>query len=232
MHTQFIPCIIPSFQISPCPTSRNEIECLARCRDDGADGAYYDFFHLRSEVAAVIGDVGSSGVAGTILSTGLQSSLRCMVRQGVELRDAVGEVNRILWELTPDAVYGTLFSARVNAAEHSLRYINAGHHTAFVIRRDGRTEYLEPNAPPLALSQGSCYREVRTRFDPGDLLIGASDDVDCRSVGRIVESGHIVESEALADARIVIVISYRDPEEGPARRIAGIPAQPVLRAAA
>jgi hypothetical protein len=155
-----------------------------------------------------------------------------MVRQGVDLRDAVSEVNRILWELAPDAVYGTIFSARVNASEHSLRYINAGHHTAFVIRRDGRVEYLEPNAPPLALSQGSCYREVRTRFDPGDLLISASDDVDCRSVGRIVEGGQIVESEALADARIVVVISYRDPEEGLARGMAKIPAQPALRAAA
>jgi hypothetical protein len=213
MQTQFIPCIIPSFQTALCRTFLNEIECLARCRDDGADGAYYDFFRLRSEVAAVVGDVDSSGVAGTILSTGLQSSLRCMVRQGVDLRDAVSEVNRIL-------------------SEHSLRYINAGHHTAFVIRRDGRVEYLEPNAPPLALSQGSCYREVRTRFDPGDLLISASDDVDCRSVGRIVEGGQIVESEALADARIVVVISYRDPEEGLARGMAKIPAQPALRAAA
>jgi hypothetical protein len=232
MQTQFIPCIIPSFQTSFCRTFLDEIECLARCRDDGADRAYYDFFRLRSEVAAVVGDVDSSGVAGTILSTGLQSSLRCMVRQGVDLRDAVSEVNRILWELAPDAVYGTIFSARVNASEHSLRYINAGHHTAFVIRRDGRVEYLEPNAPPLALSQGSCYREVRTRFDPGDLLISASDDVDCRSVGRIVEGGQIVESEALADARIVVVISYCDPGEGPARGMARIPAQPALRAAA
>jgi serine phosphatase RsbU (regulator of sigma subunit) len=227
MHTQFIPCIIPSYQ-----TSRSEIECLARRNEDAVDGAYYDFFRLRGEVAAVIGDVESSGVAGAILSTGLQSSLRCMVRQGVDLRDAVSEVNRILWELAPDAVCGTIFSARVNASENSLRYINAGHHTAFVIRRDGRVEYLEPNAPPLALSQGSCYREVRIRFEPGDLLISASDDIDCRGRGSFVESGRIVESEALVNARIVIAVSYRAPEEGPAQRMAKIPAAPVLRAAA
>jgi hypothetical protein len=232
MQTQFIPCIIPSFQISPYRTSRNEIECLARCSDGGADGAYYDFFRLRNEVAAVVGDVDSRGVAGAILSTGLQSSLRCMVRQGVDLRDAVREINRILWELAPDAVYGTIFTARINASEHSLRYVNAGHHTAFVVRRDGRVEYLEPNAPPLALSQGSSYREVRIPFDPGDLLIGSSDDIDCRSMGRLLDGGQIVESEALAGARIVIVVSYRDPEDGPARLKVRIPSQPVLRAAA
>ena len=232
MQTEFIPCIIPSFRTSPYRLSGNEIECLARRSDCGAYGAYYDFFRLQNDVAAVVGDVDSRGVTGAILSTGLQSSLRSMVRQGVDLRDAVGEVNRILWELTPDAVYGTIFSARVNPSEHSLRYINAGHHTAFVVRRDGRVEYLEPNAPPLALSQRSSYREVRTRFDPGDLLISASDDIDCRNMGRLLDMGQIVESEAMTGARIVIVVSYRDPEEGPARRIARIPAQPVLRAAA
>jgi serine phosphatase RsbU (regulator of sigma subunit) len=205
---------------------------LARRSDDGADGAYYDFFPSPHGVAAVVGDVDSTGVAGTVLSTGLQASFRCMVRQGVDLPDAVREANRILWELAPDAVYGTIFSARVNASEHSVRYINAGHHTAFVIRRDGRVEYLEPNAPPLALSQASCYREVRIRFDPGDLLVSASDDIDCRRVSTFVEGGQIVNDEALAGARIVIVVSYRDPEEGPARRMARVPAQPALRAAA
>ena len=175
----------------------------------------------------------SSGVAGTILSTGLQSSLRCMVRQGIDLPDAVGEINRVLWELAPDAVYGTMFSARANASEQTLRYINAGHHTAFVIRRYGRVDYLEPNGPPLALSPLSCYREVRIRFEPGDLLISSSDDIDCRDVASLVEGGQFVgEDAALCGARIVIVVSYRDPEERPARRMARIPSGPVLRAAA
>jgi hypothetical protein len=232
MHTQFLPCIIPSFQLSPYRTPRNEIKCFARSCDGGTDGAYYDFFRLQNDVAAVVGDVDISGVTGAILSTGLQSSLRCMVRQGVDLRDAVSEVNRILWELAPYAVYGTILSARINTSEHSLRYINAGHHTAFVVRRDGAVEYLEPNAPPLALNQGSSYREVRVGFHPGDLLISASDDIDCRGIGSLVEGGRIVESEALSGARIVVVVSYRDPEEGPARRMARSPAQPALRAAA
>jgi hypothetical protein len=232
MQTQFIPCILPVFQTSPYGNPPNELECLARCVDKGADGAYYDFFRLLHEVAVVVGDVGSKGVAGAILTAGLQSSLRCMIRQGVDLPDAVREANRILWELAPDAVYGTIFSVRINAAEHSLRYINAGHHTAFVFRREGKVDYLEPNAPPLALSQGSCYRELRARFGPGDLLVSASDDLDCMRLRRCVEGGHLADHEALAGARIVIVVSYRDPEEGPARRAARIPPQPALRAAA
>jgi serine phosphatase RsbU (regulator of sigma subunit) len=213
--------------------SRGGVRCFAQRRHDNPNGAFFDLFHPGGdELATVIGNVDSGGIPGTILTTGLQVSLRCMVRQGVDLRNAVTEVNRILWELTPDAVHGTLLSARVNPSARSLRYINAGHHTAFVIHSGRGVEYLEPNAAPLGLSRTSSYREHKIRFEPGDFFITATDDIECRDLGCIVTAAQTGEASTRTAARIVIVVSYRDPDEGPARCAIRIPAAPVLSVAA
>jgi hypothetical protein len=200
------------------------VECFAHCRRERPDGGFFDLFRSRgNEVAAVVGNIDGCGIAGSILLTGVQAALRCMVRQGVDLPEAVTEINRLLWELAPDGIHGALLSARVDPLVHHLRYINAGHQTAIVIRRDRSTHRLEPNAAPLALSRASSYRELRIRFGPGDTFIAASGDIDCEHACEMITgvlaprarelAACIAESCPHSGAPTVVVISWRDPED-------------------
>lgn len=230
-------------RLIPSPPSTQKIDCFTYCGRDRSDGSFFDLFQpRREELDAVIGGIDSGGVAEPILTTGVQASLRCLVRQKVPLRDAVSEINRILWELAPESVNGTLLSARVDAESGKLRYINAGHHTAVVLRGSGRIDILEPNAPPLALNRNSCYREARLVFEPGDIFVTASGDIDLQSLNAVIARtrstsrvrdwpADIGEAFEQPGPRIVIVICYRDGESRPTARPIGI-TPPVLQAVA
>lgn len=206
------------------------VECFAHCERERADGTFFDLFRSgRNEAEAVIGGVELEGIAGSILVTGIQASLRCMVRRGVELPDAISEIDRILREMAPDAVHGTLLSARVDPAAHHLRYINAGHQTAIVMRRDHTVNYLEPNAAPLALSRASVYRERRIRFDPGDILVAGSREIDGEDVSRILAKMYAprlrewpaeIGETCQRAAPVVIVVFWRELDSMPAPTLA------------
>ena len=80
-------------------------------------------------------------------------------------------------KISPENACATLFSARVCPGRENLLYINAGHRTSLIVRRSGRVDRLEPNAPVLGLSQASSYRQRTVPFQPGDTLIALGDAV-------------------------------------------------------
>ncbi len=155
------------------------IECAAQCERSGKLGG--DFFDLSGSnstgLTAAIGNVAVAGNPGCILMTGLQACLRSLGRHGVELPDLFGEMNRMFWEIAPENTHASLFSGRISAERERLHYVNAGHQAALIVRRDGRVERLEPNAPSLGLSRSSTYRQRTIQFGPGDTLIALSDGV-------------------------------------------------------
>ncbi len=155
------------------------IECAAQCERSGKLGG--DFFDLSGSnsvgLTAAIGNVAVAGNPGCILMTGLQACLRSLGRHGVELPDLFEEMNRMFWEIAPENTHASLFSGRVSAGRERLHYINAGPQAALIVRRDGRAERLEPNAPALGLSRSSAYRQATVLFGPGDTLIALSDGV-------------------------------------------------------
>ncbi|MDE3195358.1 MAG: SpoIIE family protein phosphatase [Acidobacteriota bacterium] len=229
--------------IPPLVRTGRKIECFACCARESFDAGFFDLFHPRpEELDAVIGSIEGGGLAESVLTAGLQVSLRCLIRQKVAMADAVGEINRIFWELAPDKVQGTLLSARADAASRSIRYINAGHHTAILLRTGGGVEYLEPTAPPLALCRKNCFRERRLPFEPGDVFITASGDIGRATVNELIGGylarmrrrdwpAAIAEEVQRGGPRIVMVVSYRDEENRSGAH--GRPvAPPVMTAAA
>jgi serine phosphatase RsbU (regulator of sigma subunit) len=83
----------------------------------------------------------------------------------------------MLWRISPDHAWATMFCACINPQRQSLAYVNAGHETAFILRADERMERLEPNGPVLGFSGPVVYRQRVAPFRPGDTLIAVSDGV-------------------------------------------------------
>jgi sigma-B regulation protein RsbU (phosphoserine phosphatase) len=161
------------------------IECSAQCeRSNGFGGDFFDFSDSSAAgLTASIGNVAVAGHSGAILMTGVQACLQSLGRHGVELPELFGEVNRMFWEIAPENASATLFSARVCPVREQLLYINAGHQTSLIVRRSGRVDRLEPNAPVLGLSRGSAYRQRTAPFEPGDTLIAVGDAITEQAMG-------------------------------------------------
>jgi serine phosphatase RsbU (regulator of sigma subunit) len=236
------------------------IECSAQCERGGGLGG--DFFDVSGSSAAgltaSIGNVAVTGHSGSILMTGLQACLQSLGRHGVDLPELFGEVNRMFWEIAPENAYATLFSARVCPGREQLFYINAGHQTSLIVRRTGRVDRLERNAPVLGLSRGSVYRQRTAPFEPGDTLIAVGDAITeparwtdiaaCEAaLIRMVQQDHgvrvrelpariigLIESFAGVQVldRTVVVVHFRSAPGGDASRHLHAPFEQFATAAA
>jgi len=222
------------------------IECAAQCEHSRAlGGDFFDFSDSRAaSLTASIGNVAVEGYSGSVLMTAVHACLQSLGRHGVGLPELFGEVNRMFWEIAPENACATLFSARVFPGREQLFYINAGHQTSFIVRRSGRVDRLESNAPVLGLSRRSAYRQRTAPFEPGDTLIAVGDAITELAIGteiaaceaaliRMVQQDrglrvrelpgrmiNLIESFAGANVldRTVVIVHFRTTPESDASR--------------
>ena len=155
------------------------IECSGACeRNGGLGGDFYDLVSpAPGELSTMIGNVPVAGISGSILMTALKTLIRSGAHHRFDLADLVAEMNRSFWQTDSDSAVAPLFAARIIAGGRRLEYVNAGYQTAFIVRAGGPIDRLERNSPALGLNSRSDYRERTIRFQPGDILIAASDGV-------------------------------------------------------
>lgn len=86
--------------------------------------------------------------------------------------NAVQAVNRAITSLTGESAYLTLFHAWVDPFRRELRYVNAGHEPATLLRqRRGRITQLEQTGTVLGLTARSNYGQRAIPIEPGDALV-------------------------------------------------------------
>jgi sigma-B regulation protein RsbU (phosphoserine phosphatase) len=73
--------------------------------------------------------------------------------------------------------YATLFYGVFDNAKRTLRYVNAGHNSPAVLRRDGSVEWLETSGAPVGMFPDSIYEEKIVELEAGDLVIAYTDGV-------------------------------------------------------
>ena len=138
-------------------------------REVGGDFFNYFVAH-EGEVALLIGDVSGKGVGAALLMASLQATIRA--RLGVE-RDLACLVDALDHETTsaqPLAPYFTLFLGVLEGPSGTLRWVNGGHNTQFVLRREGGVERLSSTGRPPGLYPGGGYEERSLRLSEGDAL--------------------------------------------------------------
>src|SRR4051794_1095349 len=130
------------------------LECAARCVPArGIGGDYYDWVRLAdSETAFMLADVSGKGIAAALLVAHLQGLLRSKLAAGIQHPlDLVAEVSGQFFECSPAAQYATLFFARYDAVTRTLRYINAAHQPALLLRSDESVHRLGATGLPLGI---------------------------------------------------------------------------------
>ena len=207
------------------PQALQGLEYGGQCHRAGKSGG--DFFDLlprdEHDLVVAIGSVAARGLPAGIMLGGVLASLKALVSRGESLISIATELNRTLWELSPEDSFTSFLCGEIDASRRCFRFVNAGHEPALVLHaHGGRVDHLDPTGAVLGLSRRSTYREGAIAFEPGDLMAAFTDGV-AESTGpsevvRILREGmecrvldlaaHVVGGgETAADRTIVLVRS-------------------------
>jgi len=170
------------------PIMRNA-EIVGECRAArGVAGDYYDFLEIAPGlIALALGDVAGKGLYASLLMSNLQASLRAQAALIQEPRgeragnghDAVARltstINNQLCRSIDSNRFATLFLALYDDSTRTLRYTNAGHNAAILVRADGTVERLAIGGVMVGAFHGSHYDQAQTALPPGSILLVFSD---------------------------------------------------------
>ncbi len=131
----------------------------------------------RGLVTCVVADVSGKGMAASLLGASLEALSAGPIEVGHAPDELCSRVSRRLFARTPPEKYATAFVAQVDPATHELRWTNAGHNQALLVRTSGEVERLAACGPPLGLLAGATYSAQSTALASGDLLVIYTDGI-------------------------------------------------------
>jgi serine phosphatase RsbU (regulator of sigma subunit) len=134
-------------------------------------GDFFNYFPLREgEVAVLIGDVSGKGVGAALLMANLQATLRARLSLERDLARLVDALDREMGADEPLSPYYTLFLAVLEGRNGSMRYVNAGHNTQFLLRDGGTVVPLASTGRPPGLYPGGGYEQREVVLERGDAV--------------------------------------------------------------
>ena len=155
------------------------LDCDGYCRPaQGVGGDYYDFLVLPGgRLGIALGDVAGKGIPAALLMASLQASLRGQRLSGPEdLSELMANLNRLIYEASPENRYATFFYGELDPATMRLDYVNAGHNAPMLFRAaDGAVLRLAATGPVVGLLDGGRYARRSVTLDGGDILVVYSD---------------------------------------------------------
>lgn len=139
----------------------------------GVSGDYYEVVSRKDgqELVLMIADVSGKGMGASLLTVSLQALSEGPVEDGLPPDEICVRLSRRLFRRTPPEKYATAFLGVLEAATGLLRYTNAGHNPALLVRASGTVEQLAATGPPLGLFPAAPYGAGEAALGPGDLLV-------------------------------------------------------------
>lgn len=179
-------------------------------------GDYYDFAKIYDDqLGIVIADVAGKGMPAALLMAFLRASLRAAIHVGYAPNVTMSKINALLGESIESNQYVTAFYGVLDATNHTLAYVNAGHNPPLLMDADGRTQFIERGELPLGMFRGARYYEYYLTLSPGQILVLYTDGVTEATSAENEEYGRarlervVSESKDLS-ARELIAHIYAD----------------------
>lgn len=145
-------------------------------------GDFYDHFPVPGGINITVADVMGKGLGAAILAANVRSALRAasgafdQSGHALDLSAAIGSVDHQLSDdLARTDTFVTLFQAWLDTATGIVRFIDAGHGIAALVRRTGAVDVLSSDDLPLGISYGETWTTQDVVMNPGDILVVASD---------------------------------------------------------
>ncbi len=166
--------------MSPVRVAPGAVDYSAMCRQAHAlGGDSFDFVPLPDgRLALTVGDASGKGLAAALMMAHVQSSVRTAALYAANDGAAMlRTVNRHVYDTSLADRYATFFYGVLDAAAHTIRYVNAGHVPPMVLRRDGSVDRLETGGAPLGIFPDWPYEEGVVHLHPRDLILAYTDGV-------------------------------------------------------
>ncbi|BBZ05974.1 hypothetical protein MDOR_01430 [Mycolicibacterium doricum] len=147
-------------------------------------GDFYDHYRIEGGAVFTVADVMGKGLGAAILAASVRSALRGAARAVDRAECTLSPddvVNSVALQLAEDLgstdTFVTLFHCHLDTATGTVRYVDAGHGFAVVVRADGRVDGLDSAGLPLGVLPEETWACGETTLGEGDTLIVASDGV-------------------------------------------------------
>ena len=142
-------------------------------------GDYYDFIEFSDgKLGLVVADVAGKGVPAGLLTPTLKAALRFEAAQTRPTQAVTASLNQLLYDLTDETRYATLFYAVLNPVTHTLQYTNAGHLPGLWFKAATReVVWLEEGGLALGLFAGINYTSGQSQMERNDILLLYSDGI-------------------------------------------------------
>lgn len=115
-------------------------------------GDYYDVVTIDAErFLFCVADVSGKGVPASLLMSNFQAGLRTLLRQQVELRTVVSELNNLIYRNAVSEKFITAFFGLYNRTTRELEYVNAGHNSAILLLDDDQYQLLADGTTMLGV---------------------------------------------------------------------------------
>ena len=138
-------------------------------------GDLVDYMDLdEKRLGVVLGDVAGKGLGAALLMSKLQATLRAIATDSANLHTLGLRLNTILFRDGLDNRFSTLFYFELTPGSGHLRYLNAGHNPAYVLRPD-RSDSLPASGMPLGMVPETGLAEETVDLQPGEILVVYSD---------------------------------------------------------
>jgi sigma-B regulation protein RsbU (phosphoserine phosphatase) len=142
-------------------------------------GDYYKVVTRKAgqECALMVADVSGKGIAASLLTAAIEALSSGPIEDGLPPAEIFVRVSRLLHQRTPPERFATAFLAVLERGTGRVRYANAGHNPALLVRAAGAMEALRATGLPLGILPAAFYETGECSLAPGDTLIIYSDGI-------------------------------------------------------
>lgn len=142
-------------------------------------GDFYDFIPITKDTwGLAIADVSGKGVPAALFMALSRTLLRASATRNPTPVDAIVRANRLIAEDARSGMFVTLFYALLDAKNHRLVYVNAGHNPPLLFPKDGKTvKLLKAEGIPLGVRDDMELQEQQVILEPGDVVVLYTDGV-------------------------------------------------------
>jgi len=201
---------------------------LSAAKEFRYGGDLVDVFHYGDGFTSLaVVDITGHGIRAAMHAGLTKHALRAYASRGLNARDSVRALNRLLIENCAfegdDEFFATVFFAILDAERHTMQYVSAGHEAAYLVAAEGAM--LLPATGPIVglMDDDAAFDHDSVRLSPGHILAAVTDgfsearDAKLEFLGSgalvgVVERYRACEAEKQAEALTLHAYEYANEQ--------------------